>query len=164
MTEVNDRMYMKQYEKLHQDNSIKAQIERRLAAVDLPYPRAVVGRVDSQCFIMSLLWETGWLPSTLISLEKYISDKQQGLVFFKRLTTDGHMYLFTYGFPPAAARGFQLWILLNSYDQREYETKLLEQLEDGREILSQCLFNERDGWLDISAFTGIPTRITSEEG
>lgn len=144
MNKVSDRRYMKQYEKLHQDNSIKAQIERRLYS----FPRAVVGRIDSQCFIISLLMEMDWLRDTLISLEKYISEKQQGSVFFKRLTIDGHLYIFTYGFPPAITRGFQLWILLNSYDQREYETKLFEQLEGGLELLSQCLFDERDGWLE----------------
>ncbi len=144
MNEVGDRRYMKQYEKRHQDNSIKGQIERRL---DL-FPRAVVGRIDSQCFIISLLMETDWLLETLTSLEKYISEKQQGLVFLKRQTFDGNLYIFTYGFPPAITRGFQLWILLDSYDQRECETKLLEQLEGGLEILSQCLFDERDGWLE----------------
>lgn len=144
MNEVNNRRYMEQYEKRHQDNSIKAQIERRLDS----YPRAVVGRIDSQCFIISLLMETDWLPETLISLEKYISEKQQGLVFLKRQTFDGHLYIFTYGFPPATTRGFQLWILLDSFEQRECETKLFEQLETGQEIFSQCLFDERAGWLE----------------
>lgn len=145
MNEASDRRYMKQYEKLHQDNSIKAQIERRLDS----FPRAVVGRIDSQCFIVSLLMEMGWLLDTLISLEKYISEKQQGLVFFERLTIDGHLYIFTYGFPPATTRGFQLWILRDSYGPWECEkTKLLEHLEDGGEILSRCLFDERDGWLE----------------
>lgn len=167
MTEINDRRYMKQYEKLHQDNSIKAQIERRLAAVNLSYPRVAVGRIDSQCFIISLLMEMNWLQSMLISLGRYINEKQQGLVFFKHLTTDGHLYVFTYVFPPAIlTRGFQLWILLDAHTEygQTAQAKLLEALENGEEILSQCLFDEIDGWLDTSAFTGIPTCITSEEG
>ncbi len=92
--------------------------------------------------------EMDWLLETLISLEKYISENQQGSVFFKRLTMDGHLYIFSYGFPPAIMRGFQLWILRNSFEQREHETKLYEQFEGGQEILSQCLFDERDGWLE----------------
>lgn len=153
MNEVDDRRYMEQYEKHHQDNSIAGQIERRLDS----FPRAVVGRIDSQCFIISLLMEMDWLQGMLISLESRINEKQRGLVFFKYLTTDGHLYIFTYGFPPATTRGFQLWILLDAYTEHE-RTRLSAQIENGEEVLSQCLFDEIDGWLDTSAFT------VSEEG
>ena len=152
MTEVNDRRYMRQYEKRNQDNSIKAQLDRRLIEVSQAKPHIVVGRIDSQCFIISLLMEMNWLQSMLISLERYIGEKQQGLVIFRHLTTDGHLYIFTYGFSPAKVRGFQLWILLDAYVEigQHDQSLLLAQIEDGQEILSQCLFDEKDGWLDTS--------------
>lgn len=137
-----------------EDNSIRGQIERRFSAAFPEDRRRRIARIDSQCFIVSLLMEEGWLEETLISLARCIKEKQQGLVFFKRVPIGrvgtGFAYIFCYGFRPADVCGFQLYILgSNDYGQ-SLERDLLAMIECDKESLAihiVKLFDEASGWL-----------------